>query len=70
MIDGCGVSGVEGVFRRVCEITLGVLRQHRGSIIRCFWGRGGLAVWGSAAAALAALPSSRLLAHAPAALLP
>jgi hypothetical protein len=34
VIDGFGVSGVEGVFRRVCEITLSVLRQHRGSILR------------------------------------
>lgn len=34
MIDGFGVSGVEGVYRRCCEITLSVLRQHKGSIIR------------------------------------
>jgi hypothetical protein len=34
VIDGFGVSGVEGVFRRVCEITLAVLRQHKGSILR------------------------------------
>ncbi|KAI3426356.1 hypothetical protein D9Q98_008728 [Chlorella vulgaris] len=33
VVDGCGVSGVEGVFRRVCEITLSVLRQHKGSIL-------------------------------------
>lgn len=34
VIDGFGVSGVEGLYRRVCEITLGVLRVHRGSILR------------------------------------
>lgn len=34
VIDGFGVSGVEGLYRRVCEITLGVLRAHRGSILR------------------------------------
>ncbi|KAL4421833.1 hypothetical protein ABPG77_001622 [Micractinium sp. CCAP 211/92] len=33
VIDGFGVSGVEGLYRRVCEITLGVLRAHRGSIL-------------------------------------
>ena len=40
MIDGFGVSGVEGVFRRVCEITLSVLRQNKGSILRWVWVRG------------------------------
>jgi hypothetical protein len=34
VIDGFGVSGAEGVYRRVCEITLSVLRQHKGSILR------------------------------------
>lgn len=38
-MDGFGVSGVEGVYRRCCEITLSVLRQHKGSIIR--WGQSG-----------------------------
>ena len=33
MIDGFGVSGPEGVFRRTCEITLDVLRRHRGTIL-------------------------------------
>ncbi|PSC70468.1 serine threonine-kinase ATR isoform X1 [Micractinium conductrix] len=33
VVDGFGVSGVEGVFRRVCEITLSVLRAHKGSIL-------------------------------------
>ncbi len=28
------LSGVEGLYRRVCEITLDVLRAHRGSILR------------------------------------
>lgn len=37
VVDGFGVSGVEGVYRRCCEITLSVLRQHKGSIIR--WGQ-------------------------------
>ena len=41
VVDGFGVSGVEGVYRRCCEITLSVLRQHKGSIIR--WGQW----WGS-----------------------
>lgn len=24
LVDGCGVTGCEGVFRRVCELTLQV----------------------------------------------
>lgn len=31
--DAMGVSGVEGVFRRCCEETLRVLRNHRESLI-------------------------------------
>lgn len=29
LVDGCGVAGVEGVFRRCCEITLSVMRRHK-----------------------------------------
>lgn len=29
IVDAFGVSGHEGVYRRVCEITLRVLREHR-----------------------------------------
>ncbi|KAK9842495.1 hypothetical protein WJX81_002719 [Elliptochloris bilobata] len=33
MIDGFGVSGHEGVFRRTAEITLQVLRSHRETLV-------------------------------------
>jgi serine/threonine-protein kinase ATR len=33
VIDGFGVAGVEGVFRRSCETTLSVLRKHCGTIL-------------------------------------
>lgn len=33
MVDGLGVTGYEGVFIRVCEITLSVLRSHRESLM-------------------------------------
>lgn len=33
MIDGLGITGYEGVFLRVCEITLSVLRSHRGTLM-------------------------------------
>ena len=33
IIDAFGVSGHEGAYRRVCEITLRVLREHREVII-------------------------------------
>ncbi|KAK9858036.1 hypothetical protein WJX84_006124 [Apatococcus fuscideae] len=33
IIDAFGVSGIEGVFRRVAEITLQVLRTHRTTLI-------------------------------------
>ncbi|XP_044260658.1 serine-protein kinase ATM isoform X2 [Tribolium madens] len=33
MVDGMGVSGVEGVFRRACEKTVEVLRQNYQTII-------------------------------------
>lgn len=29
LVDGFGISGVEGVFRRSCEITLSVMRRHK-----------------------------------------
>ena len=29
MLDGMGVSGFEGVFRRVCEISMGCVRSNR-----------------------------------------
>lgn len=34
LIDGCGVAGIEGAFRRTAEVTLGVLRQHRNTLAR------------------------------------
>eukprot|EP00897_Mesotaenium_endlicherianum_P000569 jgi/Mesen1/10512/ME000083S10013 len=33
MVDGLGITGYEGVFRRVCEITLSVLRGHRETLM-------------------------------------
>ncbi|BDA43155.1 Serine/threonine-protein kinase ATR at C-terminar half [Coccomyxa sp. Obi] len=33
LIDGFGVSGYEGVFRKSCEITLQVLREHRDTLV-------------------------------------
>ncbi|KAK9109353.1 hypothetical protein Sjap_017413 [Stephania japonica] len=33
MIDGLGIAGYEGVFLRVCEITLSVLRGHRETLM-------------------------------------
>mmetsp|Transcript_43281 Transcript_43281/g.138235 ORF Transcript_43281/g.138235 Transcript_43281/m.138235 type:complete len:207 (+) Transcript_43281:80-700(+) len=33
MVDGFGACGHEGVFRRVCETALGVLRSHRESLM-------------------------------------
>ncbi|KAK4847635.1 hypothetical protein QYF36_004185 [Acer negundo] len=33
MIDGLGITGYEGVFLRVCEITLSVLRTHRETLM-------------------------------------
>lgn len=33
MIDGLGITGYEGMFSRVCEITLSVLRTHRETLI-------------------------------------
>ncbi|KAL1193295.1 Serine/threonine-protein kinase ATR [Cardamine amara subsp. amara] len=33
MIDGLGMTGYEGIFMRVCEITLTVLRTHRETLM-------------------------------------
>ncbi|XP_048234616.1 serine/threonine-protein kinase ATR isoform X1 [Ricinus communis] len=33
MIDGLGITGYEGIFIRVCEITLSVLRTHRETLM-------------------------------------
>ena len=33
MVDALGVTGYDGVFRRVCEITLGVLRSNRDTLM-------------------------------------
>ena len=33
LVDGLGVGGYEGVFMRVCEITLTVLRSHREALM-------------------------------------
>lgn len=32
-MDGMGVTGVEGVFRRVCEATLSVLRENKEALL-------------------------------------
>lgn len=33
MIDGLGITGYEGIFLRICEITLSVLRTHRETLM-------------------------------------
>ncbi|CAN4112596.1 unnamed protein product [Withania somnifera] len=33
MIDGLGITGYEGIFLKVCEITLSVLREHRETLM-------------------------------------
>lgn len=33
MIDAMGLSGYEGVFRKVCELTLHVLRSNRETLM-------------------------------------
>ena len=33
MVDGLGITGYEGVFSRVCEITLSVLRANRETLM-------------------------------------
>lgn len=33
MIDGLGVTGVEGVFRIACEITMELLRNNKDSLM-------------------------------------
>lgn len=33
VIDGFGITGVEGVFRNACEITMRILRENKTSLI-------------------------------------
>jgi len=33
MIDGLGITGYEGIFLKVCEITLSVLRTHKETLM-------------------------------------
>ncbi|KAI8321166.1 hypothetical protein GQ54DRAFT_262327 [Martensiomyces pterosporus] len=33
MVDAMGVTGYEGTFRRTCEMTLGLLREHRDALM-------------------------------------
>ncbi|KAJ2643531.1 hypothetical protein GGF44_001125 [Coemansia sp. RSA 1694] len=33
MVDAMGVTGYEGAFRKTCEMTLGVLREHRDALM-------------------------------------
>merc|ERR1711939_1059205 len=33
IIDGFGITGTEGVFRKACEITLRILRENKSSLI-------------------------------------
>ncbi|KAE8234278.1 hypothetical protein CF326_g676 [Tilletia indica] len=33
MVDALGVTGVEGVYRRACEITMGILRENKDSLM-------------------------------------
>ncbi|KAL2537811.1 Serine/threonine-protein kinase ATR [Forsythia ovata] len=33
MIDGLGITGYEGIFLRVCEITLSILRMHKETLM-------------------------------------
>jgi serine/threonine-protein kinase ATR len=33
MVDAMGLTGYEGVFRKVCELTLGVLRANRETLM-------------------------------------
>ncbi|KAK3275904.1 hypothetical protein CYMTET_15995 [Cymbomonas tetramitiformis] len=33
LVDGCGITGYEGMFSKVCEITLKVLRENRESMM-------------------------------------
>lgn len=33
MIDGMGVTGVEGVFRRCCEETISVMRANKEALL-------------------------------------
>ncbi|TMW55922.1 hypothetical protein Poli38472_008570 [Pythium oligandrum] len=57
MIDAFGITGYEGVFRRVCEVTMGLLRENKEtlrSVLEAFihdplveWGRRGKNTQGS-----------------------
>jgi hypothetical protein len=33
MVDGLGVTGVEGVFRKACEVTMTLLRENKDSLM-------------------------------------
>ena len=33
VVDGMGITGVEGTYRRVCELTMSTLREHRDTIL-------------------------------------
>jgi len=33
VVDGFGVTGVEGVFRRACEVTMRILRENKDSLM-------------------------------------
>ncbi|KZT62935.1 hypothetical protein CALCODRAFT_425546, partial [Calocera cornea HHB12733] len=33
MVDGLGITGVEGVFRIACELTMNILRNHKDSLM-------------------------------------
>lgn len=33
LVDGLGVTGVEGVFRKACEVTMQILRDNKDSLI-------------------------------------
>ena len=33
VIDGFGITGIEGVYRRCCEVTLRILRENKNSLI-------------------------------------
>jgi phosphatidylinositol kinase/protein kinase (PI-3 family) len=49
MIDGMGVTGVEGVFRRCCEKTLSVMRANKEALVTiievCLLSKGFLCIW-------------------------
>ena len=66
VIDGFGISGVEGVFRTSAETTLAVLREHRAAVVTCpAWPCLLLARAGAAASAAGPAPPAGLLWSAP-----